>query len=273
MSSRPPLSRTSLRAASFALLDPPVRRAVKGLLALHQGLWLGLLDRRRLEQLSERQYRRWPRYSDPEYNRGGLWPWEQEAVDAHFDGCRSVLVAATGGGREQLALAQRGFETTGFDCLEALLPACRELLAAAGVQDAVLLAPPSEVPPDIGGFDAVLVGWGAYTHIPGRDRRVRFLAQLRQVLPAGGPLLLSFMTREKDSPSYRAIATTARLLQRLRLDRRRAEIGDTMHDTFDHHFTREEVEAELAAAGFDLVRHGVEPYGHAVGLARPGPGV
>jgi len=177
-------------------------------------------------------------------------------------------VAATGGGREQLALARRGLDTTGFDCLEALLPTCRGLLAEEGLEAAVVAAPASEVPPGLGGFDGVVVGWGAYTHIPGRARRVRFLDQLRRVLPPGGPLLVSFMTREEDSPSYRAIAAIANVVRRLRLSREPAEIGDTMHDTFDHHFKREEIEVELDAAGFDLVHHEAEPYGHAVGRAR-----
>ena len=268
MSPRPPLSRTSLRAAAFAVLDRPVRRLAKGLLALHQGVWLGLMDRRRLDQLGERQYARWPRYRDPEYNRSGFWPWEEAVVESHFAGCGSVLVAATGGGREQLALARRGVDTAGFDCLEALLPTCRALLAEHGVEDRVVLAPASEVPPGLGRFDGALVGWGAYTHIAGSERRVRFLGQLRRALPVGGPLLVSFMTRPADSPSYRAVVAVANLVRRLRLGGERAEIGDTLHDTFDHHFTRVEIEAELEAAGFELVQHDEEPFGHAVGRAR-----
>ena len=249
-----------------------MRRSLRALLALHQGLWLGLMDRRRLEQLSDRQYRRWPRYQSPEYNREGLWPWEEAVVDQYFGECRSVLVAATGGGREQLALARRSLDTVGFDCLEPLLSICRALLAEEGLEGRVVGARPSEVPPGIGPFAGALVGWGAYTHIPGRARRVRFLAQLRRVLSPGGPLLVSFMTREEDSPTYRAVARVANLIRRLRLSPERAEIGDTMRDTFDHHFRREEVEAELEAAGFDLVRFEAEPYGHAVGRARPAPG-
>ena len=161
MPPRTPLGRASLRAAGFAILDPLLRRSVKGLLAAHQGLWLGLMDRRRLEQLSARQYRRWPRYRSAEHNREGLWPWEEAVVDEHFEACRSVLVAATGGGREQLALARRGHQTAGFDCLEELLPTCRALLAEEGLEATVVGAPPSEVPSGIGAFDAVLVGWGA----------------------------------------------------------------------------------------------------------------
>lgn len=267
MSPPSPLSRPSLRAAVFALLDGPLRRLIKGLLALHQGVWLGVMGGRTLGQLSDRQYRRWPRFADPEYNRGGLWPWERTAVDEQFAECRSVLVAATGGGREQLALAHRGLRTTGFDCVEALLDSCRSLLAEQGLEGTVLAAPPSRVPTDLGGFDGVMIGWGAYTHIPERGRRIRFLEGLRRTVPPGGPLLLSFMTREADSPSYRMIAAVAGLLRRLRLSRETVEVGDTLHGTFDHHFRREELEAELEAAGFALVRYEVEPYGHAVGRA------
>ena len=45
------------------------------------------------------------------------------------------------------------------------------------------------------------------------------------------------------------------------------ELGDTVSGSFDHHFSREEIEAELKAAGFRTVHTADTPYGHAVGLA------
>ncbi len=245
-----------------------MRKLARGLLALHQGLWLGLMDRRRLEQLSIHQYRRWRRFSDPEYLAGGLWPWEERAIERHFAGARSVLVAATGGGREQLALARRGLRTTGFDCMEELLAVCRGLLAEAGLAAGFELAPPSAVPAGLGRFDAALIGWGAYMHIPGRAERVRFLGELAGHLPPGGPLLLSFLTRPADSPSYRTVVAVANLVRWLRLSRERVEMGDTLVGTFDHHFRRAELAAELAEAGFELVGWEEEPYGHAVARRR-----
>jgi hypothetical protein len=56
------------------------------------------------------------------------------------------------------------------------------------------------------------------------------------------------------------------VLRRLRRAER-VEPGDVLVPNFTHWFTRREVEAELAAAGFSLVHFATSPYGHAVGRA------
>lgn len=264
-------SRPSLRVAAFARLDVVVRRLMRAVMALHQGVWLGLLDRRGLDQLGRRQYRGWRRYADPAYNQSGLWDWEERALDEHFAHCRSVLVAAGGGGREQLALARRGLETAGFDCVEELVASSRQLLAEEGFEAEVHLAPASEVPEELSRADGAVVGLGAYIHIPGSAQRVRFLRGLRRHLAPGAPLLVSFMTRQDDAHSYRWIAAVARFVRRLRGSREPVEIGDTLPATFRHHFTREQIAGELEEAGFELVEFAAEPYGHAVARAPATP--
>ncbi len=46
------------------------------------------------------------------------------------------------------------------------------------------------------------------------------------------------------------------------------ELGDSLRDTFDHHFTEDEVRGELAEAGFEMLHFAACPYGHAVGVVR-----
>ena len=84
---------------------------------------------------------------------------------------------------------------------------------------------------------------------------------------AGAPLLVSFFTRGDDSRRLRLTYRIARILRRIRRSNDKVEIGDTLDGTFDHHFTRDEVEKELAAAGFELVVYSATPYGHAVARA------
>ncbi len=253
-----------MRASLFLFFDRIHRRAANALSALHQGLWLGLLDREALHEVAMRQYLVWGEYRDPEYNRSGLYPWEERVVERFFPDCRSILLTAAGGGREVLALLARGFAVEAYECSPGLVEAGNRLLEEGGRPAAIALAPPDRVPAAAGRHDGAIVGWGAYMHVPRREARVALLRELAARLPARGPILLSFYTRPRDTPAYRTIAAVANLVRRLRFDPDRVEPGDTLAKTFDHHFTEAELRAELEAAGLELVHFARAPYPHAV---------
>lgn len=236
--------------------------------ALHDAFFLGWLDRRDLLAATAAAYARWGRYAEREYNLSGLSSWEIEALERNFAGCRSVLVAGAGGGRECVALARRGLEVTGFDCSPELVGGARALLEELGLRGTMLFAEPDSLPPDLPVFDGVVVGWGAYMHIPGRGRRVAFLGRLRAHVRSEGPILLSFYTRSEGSRTILWTWRMARAVRRARGSREPVEPGDVLRDTFDHHFTEDEVCGELADAGFEMLQCAREPYGHAVGVAR-----
>ena len=104
-------------------------------------------------------------------------------------------------------------------------------------------------------------------HIVGRESRVRFLRALRNRVKLGGPLLISFFTRNPEAQRFKWIRNISAVVRRLRLSTEPVELGDTVSGSFDHHFSREEIEAELEAAGFRTVHTADTPYGHAVGIA------
>jgi 2-polyprenyl-3-methyl-5-hydroxy-6-metoxy-1,4-benzoquinol methylase len=252
------------RAAWFARWNPAMVRVLRALEALHQGAWLGLMDGPALDEATARWYARSGRHADHAHARGGLFAWEAAALDAWFSDRRRVIVAAAGGGREVVPLVRRGHAVEAFDCAPDVVEACREFLAAEGVSASVHLAPPGAVPGGLGTFDAAIVGWGAYMHVPGRDRRIRFLRSLAAHLQPGAPVLLSYFTLERDTPMLRATASVAAFVRRVRGSREPVEVGDSLPGTFDHLFTRAEVAAELSEAGLEPVAIGTDPYGHAV---------
>jgi hypothetical protein len=245
---------------------------IKTLRTSHQAVWLGLLDRDELCQLTKNQYQRWGKYRDASYNQSDLSLWEELAIERYFDGCRSLLVASSGGGREVLALVRSGFHVQAFECCGPLAEWSRRLLGANGFDTPVLDSLPDEVPQDLGILGGAIVGWGAYMHIQGCDRRIRFLKGIAGHLRPGSPVLLSFFERAGDPRSMRWIAKIANAIRRMRFSRERVEIGDTLVDTFDHHFTRQEVQSELEAAGFDLELYQSTPYAHAVGRLKTAQG-
>jgi hypothetical protein len=72
------------------------------------------------------------------------------------------------------------------------------------------------------------MGWGGYIHIPGRERRIRFLRQFRKHVKAGGPVLVSFISREGEGGRVKITFAVAKLVSALGLSREPVELGDTL---------------------------------------------
>ena len=77
---------------------------------------------------------------------------------------------------------------------------------------------------------------------------------------------VSFFARPPDARSFLTIALAANLVRRLR-GLPRVDLGDALSPNYTHHFTRDDVAAELHEAGFGLVVFEAEPYGHAIARA------
>lgn len=263
-----PLSRRNRSYLASRLWADRARNILR---ALHQGFWLGFLDRRHLEQLTAHYYAD-PQarstseaYQGREYNLSGLQQFEETAYDEYFVQAKTLLIGAVGGGRELIALLPRCDSIDAFESNSALLSSCRELLQVEGLEARVVSARPGRVPRELDTYDAAICGWGAYMHVAGRRHRIRFLSEFRDHLRPEGFLLLSFFTRQ-DSRSQRLAIGIARGLRRFR--RAEApEAGDRIAGSFDHHFTETEIRNELLEAGFAPVLYSERPYGHAVGRA------
>jgi hypothetical protein len=250
------------------------RRLLTVLNAAFDGLWLGLMDRETLAGLDEQYYEdrresfsgRSYAYVDDAYNLQGLQPWEAAAVDEHFTGGARVVVTGAGTGREVHALLERGFDAIGYEPHPMLLRAGADFLRRHGQPDRLRASERDTFPTDVDGCDAVVVGWGSYTAIPGSWRRIAFLRAARESLPEGAPVLVSFFVRRGPVRYFRLVAAVGSAVRRLR-GRERVELGDGLNPHYGHYFTRQEIEAELSAAGFRLVSFSPEPYGHALARA------
>jgi hypothetical protein len=229
------------------------------------GVWLGLLSRRQLSGIDEAYYDRSGEYVAESYNRQGLWHWEQAAIENHFSGVRRIVVTSAGGGREVLALAKAGYEVAGFEPHQRLALFGSRLLAAEGLIATICPSVRDRWPAGAIDPDGAIVGWGGYMLISGRTHRISFLREAAEQLPAGAPILLSFFVRAGAARRFRVAAGVANPLRRL-LCRRPVDVGDALMPNLVHFFTRAEVAAELADAGFDLVDFGSVDYGWAVGV-------
>ncbi|HKP88681.1 MAG TPA: hypothetical protein VJT75_01785 [Thermoleophilaceae bacterium] len=217
-------------------------------------LWLGVLSEDALGELDEQYYGFETMYHTAEWNEGGLLPWERTLVDERVAPGSRVIVLGCGGGREALALLEDGFDAVGYDPHPALVAYAEELLTAHGHPGRAFVSPRDDFPPGAPPSDAVLVGWGAYTLIRGRATRLRVLAGARDVLPAGAPIILSFLQAPRFGRGLRMTVSVANALRRAR-GGEPLELGDTLAPNLVHVFTPEQVAGEIAAAGLELVEY------------------
>jgi hypothetical protein len=208
-------------------------------------------------------------YNGPEHNQSGLFSWEREAIHRFFRPSSSILVAASGGGRELIALHGLGFQVDGFDCTPRLVETSRRLLQELGVPANVTLCPPDDVPRELTPHDSLIVGWTAYTHISGSDRRIAFLRKLRASVQREAPVLVSFWVRDEASHDEHRAFRLAKWCRSLRGGRAGPlEPGDHVTDRGYHHrFVKAEIEAEFKAGGFRMCHYSQTDYPHAVGVA------
>ena len=246
------------------------------------GFWLGSLTRETLHAIDEEYYTRTKGDSDPhnldsdpqnkidyhseEYNRRGLWEWEENAINTYFAGCERVLVLAAGGGREILALQRLGYAVDGFESHPALVGVANGLLQAEGYEQKVKWLPRDKPPSTATTYDGIVIGWGAYMLIQGRKNRIALLQQLRSQTQANCPLLLSFFYRTRTPSRVIIAALVANTIRRV-LRRELVEEGDWLAPEYVHYFTEDEITSEVSQAGFRIVDYGTTGYGHAVAMA------
>jgi len=238
-------------------------------LACFHGVWLGVLSREEMYQAGQKTYGRGKgSYTKPDWNRKGLFDWEEEAVSKYFSSCRSILVAAGGGGREVFALRKKGYEADGFDCNPRLVETAQRFFRKEGMPARYSLAQPDRCPESGKIYDGLIVGWGGYTHMQGRDRRIAFLREMRSQCRNGSPILVSFFSVAHTSRlELKVTYLTARAVRAI-LCREQIVFGDSLNlNGYAHYFTREEIASELADGGFRLVHYSEEGNPHAIGIA------
>ncbi len=253
------------------LLEKVYPRIERGVRLCHAAAWtgaqalgLGLLDADELVRLTVQRFES-STYLDPAYNlEAGLWLWEREAVQRFFPPTGRILVGAAGSGREMIALHRMGYTVQGFDCAHTLAEAGQRLLRDAGCSAPLTWAPPGTVPELKGPFDGAIMGWSGYMYIPLRSQRVQLLQDFRGLLRCGGPLLVSFQTREHYERRMVWSARGANWIRKLR-GVPPVTTGDRLDNGFKHWFNRDDIEGEMAEAGLRMEWYGADGYGWAVG--------
>ncbi len=216
------------------------------------------------------------------HNESGLFAFERAAIDEFFPPPpASILVGACGGGRELFALVESGYcIAAAYDPVANFVEALRkdprlfelkDRLCIGSHQAIETMAPVAKLGRRGNQVDAVIVGWGSYTHLLGVERRVEFLRSLRVVCPRG-PVLLSFFVGT-DAEADRPARFRARLRRLLGTTDAMVEPGDALQRAVGgvHYFTEEAFRTEVARAGYRVQRWQEHDFaaGHAILLPEP----
>jgi SAM-dependent methyltransferase len=206
------------------------------------------------------------------YYKTDMFDWEQRwfAEDLPAPPAR-ILVGGAGTGREALYLSANGYEVVAFEPAASFVEKGQEHVKAGrllafrrgGYED---LVPDGGAPRRFtaqlgshGPYDAVLLGWGSFTHLASRQARVDALLAFRRLCPHG-PLLLSCWMRGPDelTPPRRSWLLGAGLGGRWadRDSDERNWKADVVTGRFGyaHYFPLDEIEVLAEATGYAIAR-------------------
>ena len=201
-------------------------------------------------------------YSDGARN-GGLYPPERAMIERFMASPATVLDVGCGAGREAFDLARMGFSVTGIDITPSLVDRAKEIAADLRLNVRFCLGDGRSLDFPDESFDYVLLITQMIHHVPHRTNRQRLLGEARRVLKAEGTILLTYhdWDIEKNHGPWgwkNGKHCTAPLAEELPETLKPLERGDSftrdcqgaLTDTFGfvHHFTRREMEEEVAEA-------------------------
>jgi hypothetical protein len=193
--------------------------------------------------------------------RRGLFAWEERAIATYFPPPPArVLIGGAGGGREVMALAEKGHEVTAFEPSPPLAAAMachfpgrlNVKVFRARYEDMPHLFPARPDAPSMtleagSSFDAAVLGWGSYSHLRTEAQRIRVLSIFRRYVH--GPILLSY-SKPLDTPSHTGGFRSA-LKKWLKLD---SNDFFSVYSGFTHAVRVAELEAAARQSGLKIVQ-------------------
>jgi 2-polyprenyl-3-methyl-5-hydroxy-6-metoxy-1,4-benzoquinol methylase len=228
--------------------------------AFSSGFWLGIMGEKSLDYSDELYYSSNKSYSNDKYNLSGLFEWEKNMVIKHFPPAKSILLIAAGGGREVIALTDMGYSVEAFECNRSLLEYGNNLLRGKNVNASIEYLARNSVPAEIKLYDVIIIGWGAYSHIRGRKKRLKFLTEILPFLKKESPIMISFLyvtNRTIKDTIVKKISDFLVFFSR----KERTEPGDRLEPDYIHYFTEEEIRNELEQSNFRVLEYSATDYG------------
>lgn len=228
--------------------------------AFFSGLWLGIMGRKSLEFSDELYYNGSKSYFNDRYNESGFFGWEKPVIEKHFKDAKNIIIIASGGGREILALSKMGFSVEGYECNPYLVKYGNSLLKKNQVKAEIKLLPRNSVPDEQKQYDGLIIGWGAYSHMEGMGIRKSFLNELKPFMHESSRLMISFLYVTQRSKRDKIVVKVSNFFRTFSR-KFRTEPGDRLEPDFIHYFMEDEIKSEITEAGFRIIDFSKDEYG------------
>jgi len=156
------------------------------------------------DKINLRLYSRLGQYRESSLKRG-LFRWEKQAIQNHFPKSPArVLVCAAGSGREMIELAKLGYRVSGFEQVDKFVRIGTKHIPGDALEEFVCGNfrdfYEGRLPSFKGPYDAVIIGWGAFSHLASLEEAKALLCKIKSVLSPEGVVLISFMRIHQAGP-------------------------------------------------------------------------
>ena len=188
----------------------------------------------------------------------GLWESERRLMDRYVPRDGAVLDIGCGAGRTTFGLYDTGYQhVTGYDLSTTMIAAARRIARERALLVRFDVGDAASLPYADASFDGALFSSQGLMCIPGGERRLKVLREVRRVLRPGGHFL--FTTHDRDKPEFKQLWDEERARWNAgEQDPQRIEFGDLVvvdsrRLTYLHFPSRDEVGRLVADAGLVLV--------------------
>jgi len=234
--------------------------------AILAGFWLGVLSEKSIERYNDLHYDKGTSYTNDIYNLSGLQGWEYERIKKFLSKAKTFMIIGAGGGRETAALRKWEREVDSYECSRRLVDYANDFLKRNNIDAEINYLPKNSVPELVKKYDAIIFGWGAYTHIQGSKSRIALLSALQPFCREDTQIMVSFMVKEGQSRKDKIIKSVSNFFRTI-AGRHKTEAGDRLLSYYAHFFDRNEIEHELNSAGFQMLEYTDREYGCVMGKA------
>ena len=182
----------------------------------------------------------------------GLTPDEIDVLDRVPVSHGRLLLLGVGGGREAVALGQKGFDVTGVDFIPQLVAKTEENCAKHKLRFTGLVQEISRIDVPAAHFNVVWLGDGIYSSVPTAHRRVAMLKRIRTALKNDGYCICLFFWRQGKGVPH-AVEWLRKCFSFLTWGNIHYEDGDTLFQNteFIHEFFSEQtLKDEFKKGGF-----------------------
>ncbi len=223
-----------------------------------EAIWLSFLSEKQFKGLIESFYKNDNRYTQSNKIKKGLFQWEMDIAKYSPIKDAKIVVIGAGGGRECWALNELGFNVSGYEPDSKMVEYAKRFILEKQLPIKYTELPANAIPNEK--CDLFWFGWGVYTHIFGRDKRVDMLLEAKSVIPTNGYIIISYWIENRSDKKLNRLRKTIN-----RFNRRNVESGESFKQgLWGKQFTKEQIKEEANLAKLKIIHISEKEYGHAI---------